>query len=187
MAADDSRLRKLADKGLEEFHRFTVMFLYLWVVFGLFVLNQAVILGKANSHFATQGFALINAAVLAKVMLIAEDLKLGRRFERLPLIYPVLYKSCAFAAVFIAFHMLERIVVGLLAGDSIGASIPSIGGGTWLGVTSVWAIMAVSLLPFFALREISRVLGKGELWNIMFRRSMLDLRSTAERRWSQNA
>ncbi len=187
MASGERRLHRLAEKGIEEFHRFTVMFAYLWVVFGLFVLNQAIILGKAESHFAVQGFALINAAVLAKVMLVAEDLKLGHRFERLPLIYPVLYKSSAFAVVFIVFHILEKIMVGLLAGEAIGASIPSIGGGTWLGLSSVWAIMAVSLLPFFALREISRVLGKGALWSIMFRRSTFDLRSAAERRWGHEA
>ncbi|MBS0524209.1 MAG: hypothetical protein JSS04_11305 [Proteobacteria bacterium] len=186
MASSENGLHKLKEKGIEEFHRFTVMFLYLWAVFGVFVLNQAVALGQTNSHFITQGFAVINAAVLAKVMLIAEDLKLGRRLEHLPLIYPVLYKSGAFAVVFIVFHVLEKMVVGLIAGKSVAASMPSIGGGTWFGIATVWAIMAASLLPFFALREISRIMGKGELWNIMFRRPAQDLRSAAERKWGHH-
>ena len=173
----ESRLHQLKEKGVEEFRRFLMMFLYLWVVFGLFVLNQVVILGPGHSHLLVQGFAVINAAVMAKVMLIAEDLKLGRGWEHMPLIFTVLYKSGAFAAVFIAFHFVEKLVVGLLAGESARASIPSIGGGTWYGMASVWGIMAVSLLPFFVLREISRVLGKGRLWTIMFS-SAFDLRAS---------
>jgi hypothetical protein len=166
----DDRLHKLAERGIDEFRRFLVMFVYLWVAFGLFVLNESVILGERHVNFAAQGFALINAAIMAKVMLIAEALKLGRRFEHLPLIYPVFLKSAMLGAVFIAFHALERILVGVLGGHSVVASMPRMGGGTWSGVLTVWAIVTISLLPFFALREISRILGEGRLWNLMFRR-----------------
>lgn len=168
---DHDRLHTLAERGRDEFRHFLVMFVYLWVVFGLFVLNETVILGERHVNFTAQGFALINAAVMAKVMLIAEALKLGRRFEHLPLIYPVLYKSAAFAAVFIAFHAVERILIGVLGGHSVADSLPRIGGGTWSGVLTVWAIATISLLPFFALREIGRILGEGRLWDLMFRRA----------------
>lgn len=167
-------MHRLAEKGLEEFHRFTVMFLYLWVVFALFLLNEYVALGHRHGHLMLQGFAVINAAVLGKVMLVAEDLKLGRRFEHLPLFWSVLYKSCLFAVVFILFHIVERMAVGLLSGATARASIPKIGGGSWSGIAAAWAAIAVSLLPFFALREISRVLGKDVLWNLMFRHSAKD-------------
>lgn len=164
------RLRELADRGLHELHRFLIMFVYLWIVFGLFVLNEAVILGKTDMSFVAQGFALVNAAILAKVMLVAEDLKLGRRFDHLPMICPIAYKSSLFAIVFIAFHTLEETVVGMLAGKPAVASVPEIGGGTWTGMACVWAIMTISLLPFFALREIGRLVGEGRLWALMFHR-----------------
>jgi hypothetical protein len=165
---NSDRLHDLAARGIDEFRRFLLMFVYLWVVFGLFVLNEAVILGNTNVSFVSQGFALVNAAILAKVMLVAEDLKLGRRFDHLPMIYPIAYKASLFAIVFIAFHALEETVVGMFAGKSAAASVPAIGGGTWIGIACVWAIMTVSLLPFFALREISQVLGEGRLWALMF-------------------
>lgn len=79
------------------------------------------IAGRNHNQLALQGFALVNAAVLGKVMLIAEDMKVGRRFKHLPLFWSVLYKSC-----------------------------------------------------LFALREISRVLGKDVLWNLMFRHAAKD-------------
>lgn len=165
------RLHKLAEKGIDEFRRFLVMFVYLWLVFGLFVLNETVVLGERHIDFASQGFAVINAAILAKVMLIAEDLKLGRIFDHLPLIVPVAHKSGVFAAVFIAFHVLERVLIGTLAGKTVAASMPHIGGGTWRGLVTVWAITFVSLLPFFALREIDKVIGEGRLWALFFTRA----------------
>lgn len=166
---DNDRLHRLKERGIEEMQRFLLMFVYLWVVFGLFVLNENLILKERNISFAAQGFALINAAIMAKVMLIAEALKVGRRFDHLPLIYPVAYKAALFAFVFIAFHAFERILVGVIGGKSIAESMPHIGGGTWEGRLLVWAIMTVSLLPFFALRSIGQIMGEGRLWNLMFR------------------
>lgn len=170
MAGAGERWRKLEERGIDEFRRFLVMFVYLWVVFALFLLNEAVILRKTDINFLAQGFALINAAVLAKVMLVADAMKVGRRFDHLPMIYPIAYKSALFAVVFIVFHGLEEIVVAVIASKPMAASFPAIGGGTWTGVAFVWAILAVSLLPFFALREIAALLGEGRLWALMFYR-----------------
>lgn len=182
MAATESRWHRIVEKGLEELRRYLVMFLYLWVVFASFVLDEAVILGPRNISYVSQGFAIINAAVLAKIMLVAEDLKIGRRFEHLPLIYPVIYKSCAFAVVFIVFHIVEKTVLGVLGGHSLAASMPAIGGGSWHGILTVWALMSIALLPFFALRELGRYLGNGRLWAIMFKGEAVPPTAKAEAR-----
>lgn len=168
MASD--RRHELVAKGIEEFRRFLVMFVYLWAIFGLFVLNEAVVLGKTDISFLAQGFAAINAAILAKVMLIAEGLKLGRQLDRFPAIYSIAFRSCIFAALFIVFHILEHVVIAMIAGKPASAGFPAIGGGTWAGAACVWAILTVSLLPFFTLQAIGQALGEGELWKLMFRR-----------------
>lgn len=164
---NSEKLHRLKDRGINEMRRFLLMFVYLYVVFGLFVLNESLVLSERNMSFAPQGFALINAAVMAKVMLIAEKLKLGRRFDHLPLIWPVAYKAGLFALVFMLFHALERIGLGVVAGKTLAASMPHIGGVTWEGKLTVWAIMTISLLPFFALHEIGQILGDGKLWRLM--------------------
>ena len=161
-------LHRLKERGIDEMRRFLIMFVYLWVVFGLFVLNESLILGQHSISFAPQGFAIVNAAIMAKVMLIGEDLRLGRQFDHLPLIYPTAHKAGLFALVFMLFHALERILVGTLGGHSLSESMPHMGGGTWPGRFMVWAIMTVSLLPFFALREIGQFMGEGRLWRLMF-------------------
>ena len=98
--------RKMMERAVDEVKRFLVMFLYLWVLLGLFVLQQRILLHQEGMNFTMQGFALVNALVLAKVMLIAEDLKIGRCLRPRPLIYPILGDSIIFSVVFIIFHAL---------------------------------------------------------------------------------
>ena len=164
------RLHRLADRGLDEFRRLVQHEQAERREEIEKHHQEAVILRKTEISFVAQGFALINAAVLAKVMLIAEALKFGRRFDGLPLIWPIAWKSALFSVLFIVCHGLEEIAVAALAGRPVAHSIPAIGGGTWAGVAFVFAILTVSLLPFFALREIGRLLGEGRLWALMFHR-----------------
>ena len=78
--------------------------------------------------YQPQGFALINALVLAKVMLVAEDLKLDRGMRAQPIAVAALAEAFLFAIVFIVFHVLESLVVGLLHGSTLAGSIPAFGG-----------------------------------------------------------
>jgi hypothetical protein len=162
--------RSAKDRLLHEVTRFGVMFVYLWLVFGLFVLLERIIRGQMGIGYQSQGFALINALVLAKVMLVAEDLNLDRGVGRLPLVYAVLGEAFLFMIVFIAFHVLERLAVGLLHGSSLADSVPAFGGGGFAGLMTVAAIMFVVLTPYFAFRDISRALGPGEMRRLLFSR-----------------
>ena len=53
--------RSTRDRLVHEVARFGLMFVYLWVVFGLFVLHERIIRGQMGLGFQAQGFALINA------------------------------------------------------------------------------------------------------------------------------
>ena len=164
------RMRKIEEKALEEFRSFFVMALYLWFVFGLMLLNEAVVLKKPSINFLAQGFAVINALVLAKVMLIADDLKFGRELDHLPQAWPIVYRSVMFGLLFVVFHEIEHLVVGWVSGTLHVLTLPTVGGGTWAGAACIWAIMAVSLVPFFAVRTLSREIGPGRVWRLMFSR-----------------
>ena len=163
-----ARRRKVVGRLVEEVKRFLVIFLYLWVLFGLFALHQRIILHQEGLNFTEQGFALVNALVLGKVMLIAEDLKIGRRLRPSPLIYPILADSIIFAVLFIIFHVVEHVIIGLLQGKTVAASVPVIGGGGLAGLVSVAVIYFVALTPFFALKHLGRELGEGRLKAMLF-------------------
>ena len=70
------------------------MFLYLWAMFALFALHEKIVLREVGASLPSQGFAFVNALVLAKVMLIAEDLNLGNWLQGRPLIFPILHELC---------------------------------------------------------------------------------------------
>ena len=151
-----------------ELRRFALMFLYLWALFLLFVLNEDIIFRQRGISFSAQGFAVFNALILAKVMLVAEDLDLGRWLKRRPLIYPILHESLLLTELFIGFHVVEHLVIGLIKGETVAASIPHIGGGGLQGLACVAAIFFIALIPFFAFKHLSREVGESQMKEMLF-------------------
>jgi hypothetical protein len=164
--------RQVKTKAISEGKRFLIMFAYLWVMFGLFVLYESIVLAKHGINFEFHGFALINALVLAKIMLIAEDLHLGRGLKAGPLIYRVLFQSALFAIVLMTSKILEEILGGMLHGKAFSESISAFGAGDLQRIIYVTLIMCVALMPFFAYQEIGRAIGEDRLHALMFRGKM---------------
>jgi hypothetical protein len=164
----DGRARNVLSKIVNETKTFLGMAVYLWVMFGLFALHESIVLEEHQISYKFYGFAIINSLILAKVMLVAEDLHLGERFKDKPLVYPILYKAVLFAIVLICFDLAEEVLVGLIKGKTLAQSIPDIGGGSVRGVFFVGVIFSVALIPFFAIREIGRVIGTRELHSLVF-------------------
>ena len=158
----------LKARAVDEFRRFFVLFLYLWVLFGVFVLNQGVVLREHGFDFAMQGFAFINALVFAKVMMLFEIFDPGRWLRRRPLIYPILYETLLLTVLFLVAHVLEKTIEGLVRGKTIADSVPVIGGGGFAGFLSITAILFIALIPFFGLRNLSLAIGEGRLWAMIF-------------------
>ena len=88
-------------------------------------LFDAALMHRTPHRHASQGFALVNALVLAKVMLIAEDLKFGGWFRGRPLVVPIVTDAALFAALFLVVHVLEEVIVGMIHGRSAASSVPA--------------------------------------------------------------
>lgn len=157
-------LKQKAYQGLKEY---IAISLYLWLVFGLFVLYRAVLLSERISIVA-HGEALITALALGKVMLVARELHFAEKFKDKPLIYATLFKSAAFSVVLGCFKVLEEIGVGLYHGRTASQSIRDVGGGTLNGILALMAILAVLLIPFFGFTELREVFGKEKLYGVFF-------------------
>ena len=168
--------RHLKERATEEFRRFIVIFLYLWVVFGLLSIHKSLVLAQSHLDYPEHAFAIINALVFAKVLLIGEHFHLATRFERRPLIYPILYKSFIFTVVLICFHVAESVIVGAWHGKTIADSfLPLLGGGL-KGALSVGVMCFIVLLPFFGFRELARVIGHEEMRALILERAGRDPR-----------
>ncbi len=160
---------RLKQRAYHELKEFLIIALYLWVVFGLFLLYKSVILNEEHISYVAHGIALINALVLGKFVLIARAFHLGERVDDAPLIYPTLLKSALFSVVLACCKILEDAAVGLHHGKSFSQSVADLGGGTWKGVLTLTVLMFVCLIPFFAFGELQRVLGEGKLAQLFLR------------------
>jgi hypothetical protein len=167
---NQEHIHTLKERVLDSIKSFMQMFLYLWLVFGLLAIHQSIILSQYQIDYQSHGLAVVNALVFAKVMLIAEDLRLGNRLNDKPLIYSILFKSFLFAIALICFHIAEHALVGMWHGQKVAESFSEIGATKLRGIVSVSVIATVALIPFFALREISRVFGRDQVWSVFFHR-----------------
>jgi hypothetical protein len=144
----------------DELKAFMWIFVYLWLVFFVFLVHEWVVLADNHISFKFYGLAALNALVLSKIMLIAEGLGFAERFHTRPLIVPIAYRSVLFSVLLVVAYILEEIVVGLFHGKSVAQSFPQIGGGGLLGVFCVTGLLCIALVPFFAFKEIARVIGE---------------------------
>jgi biotin carboxyl carrier protein len=163
----NDRLHRLKTGAIDETRKLFGIFIYLWVLLSLFSFHKALVLNEEYVIY-DQGFALINALALAKVILIGEYFHVGETFKDRPLIYTILFKSAVFAALLICFHIIEETLIGILHGKTFFQSIPSIGGGKLQGILMIGVIMFVVLMPFFAFRELDQALGTEELRFLLF-------------------
>ncbi|MGY2906225.1 hypothetical protein [Bradyrhizobium sp. URHC0002] len=155
------QLNHFREKGITEAKELLWIFAYLWILLGLFAVHKSLVLNEPNL-FYHQGFAMINAFVLAKIMFIAEVFNVADDLKRKPLIYPIVYKSAVFSLILISCHLLEDILLGLWHGRSTAESINA----SELIVFGL--IMFIVLMPFFAVKEIARDVGNGKLFEQFF-------------------
>jgi hypothetical protein len=163
----NGRLNRIKGIIIEEIRKLLLIFAYLWVWLGLFAAHRSIVLDQRYLLYH-QGFALINALVLAKVMLIVGEFPIARRFRDKPLIYSVVIKSAIFSTILIAFYSAEEIVVGHFHNRSISESLAHVGGGNLKVELVITAITFVALIPFFAMQEIGNQIGMDELYKLFF-------------------
>jgi hypothetical protein len=94
-------------------------------------------------------------------------MRFTKRFDNRPLIVPIAYKSIVFAVLLLVAYIVEEIGVGMFHGKTAAESFPVIGAGGPAALLCVTAIMAAALAPFFAFREIARVVGEAEFRVLM--------------------
>jgi hypothetical protein len=161
--------RSLKQTILHELTRYWLIVLYMAVFFGAFASYRRLLLAHYGISYEDYGIAVIRALVLAKVVLVAETLRLGRGYEEKPLIVPTIYKTFLFTVCVAVFDIAEGLVRGFLGGlGSIGAvdDVVSRFNYEWL---SRALVVFFAFLPLFAVGELRRVLGKG-VTDIFFQR-----------------
>ena len=170
-AGAKKNLKERAASGLE---RYAIITFYLWLLFALFGLHRQLLQGHGISVWQ-QGFAIVNALVFGKVILIGEAWELGKSQEKYALAWVVLRKSLLFAILLLAFHILEEAIRAWFEGKPLSDAVAGLGG-SLAGVAANAAIFFVVLIPFYAFQETARVLGAQALWDLFFHKRVNRIR-----------
>src|SRR6516165_4237484 len=108
----------LKEKAIEEFRMFWVIAIYLTVMLSAFTWYRRFILSESGISYFHYWSSVIQALILAKVILIGEAFGLGRRYQGSTLILSVLFKALIFGAFIAVFGLLEHLIEGLAHRDS---------------------------------------------------------------------
>jgi hypothetical protein len=161
----------LKQKAIHEFREYLTVLLFLAPLFGAFSTYRMLLQGRFREGSFEYGTALINALILSKIILIGEYLRVGKRQENRPLIYSTVYKSFIFTLLVAVFHLLEHAINGWLHGEGLAAAFAVLRARGIAELLALGLVYFCAFLPFFALREIRRVLGERRLADLFFRSS----------------
>ncbi len=166
MNAEKSNKVGLKQKAIHEGEQFAWIFLYLAFFFCAVVTYSMLLLNQYHVSFYNYGAALINALVIAKVILIGEYAHLGKRQESKPLLKSTLYKAFLFSLLVLGFHIVEEGIKLLVHGENIRAALHDIRIDTLISRN---VVVFCTFIPLFAFRELQRVLGEENFRALFFR------------------
>jgi hypothetical protein len=155
----------LKQKAIHEFFEFLGIFLYLAFFFGAVTTYRMLLLNDFRDSYINYSFSTINALVVAKVILIGEYKRLGKRLEEEPLLVSSLYKAFVFSLLTFAFHIVEEAIKGIMHGKGAASAFLDIQIKVLLARSIV---VFCTFVPLFAFRELRRVLGEGKFKSLVF-------------------
>lgn len=165
--------KTLKQKLIREMIEYWLNFAYLALMFGAFIQYGRLLLAAHEITSTNYWFAIIEAAILAKIIMIGDVVRLGRGLEHRPLIYPTLYKTAVFALFVAFFKVIEHIVENLWHDRPLLDGLLNASGTGARAVLANALVVLVAFIPFFAMKEMRRTLGEGTLWALFFRNKAL--------------
>lgn len=142
--------------------------IYLTLVFASFTVHQRLVLAAHDITYTNYGFALIEALILGKVIMVGRMLYLGRRFEDKPLIYSTLYKTFVFTIFVAVFKVIEYAIKGLVAGEGMAGGLAELADKGIYILLANSLVVFVALIPFFAMKELGRLFGRDKIAALFF-------------------
>lgn len=166
MNAENPETPGLKQKVVHEFKEISIVFLYLAFFFCALATYSMLLLEKFEVSYFTYGAALLNAFVITKVILIGEAARLGKEHESEPLLHSAVYKAFLYGLLVFAFHIVEEVIKRLLHGKDVVGAFREMRLDNLLAGS---VVIFCTFIPFFAFRELGRVLGQDKFRAIFLR------------------
>ncbi|MGD0624607.1 MAG: hypothetical protein ABSB32_07795 [Thermodesulfobacteriota bacterium] len=170
MSSPDKKKGDLKKKIFHEMVEYWINVVYLTLMFAAFTQYRRFVLAAHDITYTNYWVAVIEALILAKVVMIGDVLRLGRRLEQKPLIYSTLLKTLVFSLFVGIFTIVEHTIKGLWKGKGLTGGLVDFFGKGSHELLAGCLVVFVAFIPFFAFRALGRVLGEGKIRALFFRR-----------------
>ena len=174
--ATDGKKKSLKEKFKEEFIEYWINVAYLTFYFGVFATYKRLILAENEIDFEQYGAAFINAFILGKVVSVGGMMKLGTKLDNGPLAISTFFKSLIFTIWLAIFNVLEELIKGYFKTNTLQGAIDYLN--HHIGTAEYFAgllVVFTCFIPYFAFREMSRILGYHTIMNLFFKRKESNL------------
>jgi hypothetical protein len=138
--------------------------IFFFVGFNFIVLTSNLLIAQYLIGLSNLMLATVAALVVGKAVLVANKIPLLKRYDRAPLIQPILFKTAFYWVIVFLARLLERFVHFALEGNPPGDFIPYlITTFSWHRFSAISLWILVLFLIYVTVSEFSRLFGPGEL------------------------
>ncbi|MES2659094.1 MAG: hypothetical protein V4689_10795 [Verrucomicrobiota bacterium] len=173
MAAEsptESKSQKWKKILVHEMFEYFFNFAFLAVFLVAFAWYRRLLLASYHIEYSGYWTPLVEAAIFAKVIMIGDALRVGRRFQNRPLALTTLYRTIVFSGLVILFAFAEHIIGAVVHGKPASAGIAEIASKGLDEVLAWCVVMIAAFLPFFAVKELERAFGPEKIRGMFFSR-----------------
>ena len=143
--------------------------IFFFIGFNLIVGTTNLLVADYGAAFGTFMLATGAALVVGKAVLVANATRSIRRYDRAPLIRPILFKSAFYWAVVFVARLLEHwIRFWLVEHHPLGTFLPHmLATFDWHRFTAIQLWIFVLFLIYETATELNHLFGEGELWHLL--------------------
>ena len=167
---DSEKKARLKEKAAEEFRLFWMIAAYLAAFFVAFLTYRRLISREFGVNSFHYGYALIEAMIIAKVILIGKAMGLGNEDARRTVAFKVLRSSLIYGALVAAFAVLEHVIEGMVHGKTLVASLEAFRDTGIFEILGRGLVLFVAFIPFFAFWELGSLTGETKLFAYFFKK-----------------
>lgn len=168
---------------IKEFKEIVPPTLFFAAGFNIIVITTQLVLDDYFVQIGSFLIATATALVVGKAVLVANALPFLRRFDRAPLIQPIMFRTLVYFAVVFVVRFLEKIVEYWFGGGTL-AAIPEYMTEhfSWHRFAAIQIWIFVLFLIYVTATELNTLFGDGELSKILFTRRSSQLKLTRRQR-----
>ena len=165
----DSRSKKWEKILKHEMFEYFFNFVFLAIFLVAFAWYRRLILAAYNIQYLAHWAPLIEAAILAKIIMIGDALHVGRRFQSRAAALTIVYRAFVFSLLVLLFSFAEHIIGAKIHGMTVADGIAEIANKGIDEVLSWCVVIFAAFLPFFAFKEMERAFGEEKVRGMLFK------------------